>query len=79
MFSHRAPDPLTTTYNQSGREGIMQVPTEFEKDARMRSHLRDEKHAALSVLMDRELLVTYALASNEVCLSMYIYSSIHPN
>jgi hypothetical protein len=74
MFSHRAPDPLTTTYNQSGQEDIMQIPTEYEKDARMRSHLREEKHAALCVLMDKELLLNYALAANEVrlCVSTFI-------
>ncbi|KAJ5252986.1 hypothetical protein N7489_003396 [Penicillium chrysogenum] len=38
---------------------------ESDTNARTRSHLRDEKHAALAVLMDNELLVTYALASQE--------------
>jgi hypothetical protein len=44
----------------------METPTEYEKDSRMRTHLREEKHAALCVLMDKELLVNYALAANEV-------------
>ncbi|CAG8368343.1 unnamed protein product [Penicillium salamii] len=64
-FAHRATDPTTTVYNQSGHDHIMQVPSEYEKDTRMRTHLRDEKHAALCVLQDREMLVTYALAANE--------------
>ncbi|KAJ5339397.1 hypothetical protein N7452_006125 [Penicillium brevicompactum] len=64
-FSHRAPDPTTTTYNQSGRSNVMQIPTSYEKDTRMRSHLREEKHAALCVLQDKEMLITYALAANE--------------
>ncbi|CAI7602126.1 unnamed protein product [Penicillium glandicola] len=64
-FSSRAPNPLTTSYNRAGPDGTTEPQTAFEKDARTRSHLRDEKHAALAVLMDNELLVTYALASRE--------------
>ncbi|KAJ5437556.1 hypothetical protein N7445_006100 [Penicillium cf. griseofulvum] len=64
-FSGRAPNPFTTSYNRAGPDGIIEPQTAFEKDARTRSHLRDEKHAALAVLMDNELLVTYALASRE--------------
>ncbi|KAJ6177789.1 hypothetical protein N7519_008250 [Penicillium mononematosum] len=56
--------PLTTSYNGAGQDDT-EPQTAFEKDARTRSHLRDEKHAALAVLMDSELLVTYALASRE--------------
>jgi hypothetical protein len=64
---------MSPSYDQSntvehvGPGNTVQTPTEFERDLRARSHLRDEKHAALSVLMDRELLVTYALAAREVC------------
>ncbi|KAJ5201094.1 hypothetical protein N7449_005897 [Penicillium cf. viridicatum] len=57
--------PLTASYNRAGLNSITEPQTAFEKDARTRSHLRDEKHAALAVLMDNELLVTYALASRE--------------
>jgi hypothetical protein len=64
-FTSRAPNPLTTSYNGAGEDDT-EPQTAFEKDARTRSHLRDEKHAALAVLMDNELLVTYALASQEV-------------
>ncbi|KAJ5973013.1 uncharacterized protein N7479_002931 [Penicillium vulpinum] len=64
-FSGRAQNPLTTSYNRAGPDGMTEPQTAFEKDARTRSHLRDEKHAALAVLMDSELLVTYALASRE--------------
>ncbi|KAJ5260213.1 hypothetical protein N7505_009594 [Penicillium chrysogenum] len=63
-FTSRAQNPLTTSYNGAG-EDDREPQTAFEKDARTRSHLRDEKHAALAVLMDNELLVTYALASQE--------------
>lgn len=56
----------TNTVQHIGPDNTVQTPTEFERDLRSRSHLRDEKHAALSVLMDRELLVTYALAAREV-------------
>lgn len=56
----------------------MQVPSEYEKDTRMRTHLRDDKHAALCVLQDREMLVTYALAANEVrSPQFYIYIYIY--
>lgn len=65
-FNARAQNPLTTPYNRAGPNGTTEPETAFEKDARTRSHLRDEKHAALAVLMDSELLVTYALASREV-------------
>ncbi|EKV04546.1 hypothetical protein PDIG_88620 [Penicillium digitatum PHI26] len=64
-FNGRAQNPLTASYNRAGPNGITEPQTAFEKDARTRSHLRDEKHAALAVLMDSELLVTYALASRE--------------
>lgn len=64
-FTSRAQNPLTTSYNGAGEDDT-EPQTAFEKDARTRSHLRDEKHAALAVLMDNELLVTYALASQEV-------------
>ncbi|KAJ5392867.1 hypothetical protein N7465_011841 [Penicillium sp. CMV-2018d] len=64
-FNARAQNPLTTSYNRAGPDGTTEPQTAFEKDARTRSHLRDEKHAALAVLMDNELLVTYALASRE--------------
>ncbi|KAJ5505052.1 hypothetical protein N7463_007926 [Penicillium fimorum] len=64
-FSSRAQNPFTTSYNRPGPDRITEPQTAFEKDARTRSHLRDEKHAALAVLMDNELLVTYALASRE--------------
>ncbi|KAJ5319880.1 hypothetical protein PENANT_c026G05942 [Penicillium antarcticum] len=70
-FSFTAPDPMSPSYDQSntvehvGLDNTVQTPSEFEQDMRSRSHLRDEKHAALSVLMDRELLVTYALAARE--------------
>ncbi|CAI7637518.1 unnamed protein product [Penicillium discolor] len=64
-FNARAQNPLTTPYNRAGPNGTTEPETAFEKDARTRSHLRDEKHAALAVLMDSELLVTYALASRE--------------
>jgi hypothetical protein len=56
----------TNTVQHIGPDNSVQTPTEFERDLRSRSHLRDEKHAALSVLLDRELLVTYALAAREV-------------
>jgi hypothetical protein len=65
-FNARAQNPLTTSYNRASPNSITEPQTAFEKDARTRSHLRDEKHAALAVLMDSELLVTYALASREV-------------
>lgn len=64
-FNARAQNPLTS-YNRAGPNSTTEPQTAFEKDARTRSHLRDEKHAALAVLMDSELLVTYALASREV-------------
>ncbi|KAJ5173616.1 uncharacterized protein N7500_001547 [Penicillium coprophilum] len=64
-FSGRAQNPFTTSYNRAGPDGITEPETAFEKDAHTRSHIRDEKHAALAVLMDSELLVTYALASRE--------------
>ncbi|KAJ5598697.1 hypothetical protein N7537_008781 [Penicillium hordei] len=64
-FNARAQNPLTTSYNRASPNSITEPQTAFEKDARTRSHLRDEKHAALAVLMDSELLVTYALASRE--------------
>ncbi|OGE53827.1 hypothetical protein PENARI_c007G02484 [Penicillium arizonense] len=70
-FSFNAPDPMSLSYDQTntvqhiGPDNSVQTPTEFERDLRSRSHLRDEKHAALSVLLDRELLVTYALAARE--------------
>ncbi|KAJ6150467.1 hypothetical protein N7471_001666 [Penicillium samsonianum] len=64
-FTGRAQNPLTTSYNRAGQDAIPEPQTAFEKDARTHSHLRDEKHAALAVLMDSELLVTYALASRE--------------
>ncbi|KAJ5822531.1 hypothetical protein N7447_004871 [Penicillium robsamsonii] len=64
-FSGRAQNPFTTSYNRAGPDGTTEPQTAFEKDARTRSHLCDEKHAALAVLMDNELLVTYALASRE--------------
>ncbi|KAK4866025.1 hypothetical protein LT330_008765 [Penicillium expansum] len=64
-FNGRAQNPLTASYNRAGPNGITEPQTAFEKDARTRSHLRDEKHAALAILMDSELLVTYALASRE--------------
>jgi hypothetical protein len=35
---------------------------------KLRSRLREERHAALCVLMDRELLTIQALAAQEVCL-----------
>ncbi|CRL21593.1 unnamed protein product [Penicillium camemberti] len=63
-FNARAQNPLTS-YNRAGPNSTTEPQTAFEKDARTRSHLRDEKHAALAVLMDSELLVTYALASRE--------------
>ncbi|KAJ0422752.1 hypothetical protein BJY00DRAFT_279372 [Aspergillus carlsbadensis] len=34
---------------------------------KLRSRLREERHAALCVLMDRELLTIQALAAQEVC------------
>ncbi|CAG8896969.1 unnamed protein product [Penicillium egyptiacum] len=64
-FTSRAQNPLTASYNRAG-EDDSEPQTAFERDARTCSHLRDEKHAALAVLMDSELLVTYALASREV-------------
>ncbi|KAI2703473.1 hypothetical protein CBS147333_8793 [Penicillium roqueforti] len=63
-FRDRAPNPLTASYNRPGQGGT-ESQTAFEKDARTRPHLRDEKHAALAVLMDNELLITYALSSRE--------------
>lgn len=65
-YHANAQNPLTTPYNGAGPNGRSASQTAFEKDVRTRSHLRDEKHAALAVLMDSELLVTYALASREV-------------
>lgn len=57
----------------------MELPTEYEKDIRMRSHLRNEKHAALCVLMDREMLVTYALTANEVHIFPIHNAPLMPN
>lgn len=41
--------------------------TSIEQEKKVRSRLREERHAALSVLMDRELLMVQALAAQEVC------------
>lgn len=57
----------------------MEFPTEYEQDIRKRSHLRDDKHAALCVLMDREMLVTYALTANEVNIFPIRYAPLMPN
>lgn len=65
-YHTNAQNPLTTPYNSTDPNRQSASQTAFEKDVRTRSHLRDEKHAALAVLMDNELLVTYALASREV-------------
>jgi hypothetical protein len=78
-FSGRAPNPFTTSYNRAGPDGTIEPQTAFEKDARTRSHLRDEKHAALAVLMDNELLVTYALASREVRSPSFLNPAIEMN
>ncbi|KAJ5933164.1 hypothetical protein N7516_007653 [Penicillium verrucosum] len=64
-YHANAQNPLTTPYNSTDPNRQSASQTAFEKDVRTRSHLRDEKHAALAVLMDSELLVTYALASRE--------------
>ncbi|PLB47888.1 hypothetical protein P170DRAFT_465413 [Aspergillus steynii IBT 23096] len=39
--------------------------TSLEQEKKVRSRLREERHAALSVLTDRELLTTQALAAQE--------------
>ncbi|THC89746.1 hypothetical protein EYZ11_010811 [Aspergillus tanneri] len=39
--------------------------TSIEQEKKVRSRLREERHAALSVLMDRELLTTQALVAQE--------------
>lgn len=40
--------------------------TTIEQEKKVRSRLREERHAALCVLMDRELLTMQALAAQEV-------------
>lgn len=40
--------------------------TTIEQEKKVRSRLREERHAALCVLMDRELLTMQALVAQEV-------------
>jgi hypothetical protein len=40
--------------------------TTLEQEKKVRSRLREERHAALCVLLDRELLTLQALANQEV-------------
>lgn len=49
--------------------------TSLEQEKKVRSRLREERHAALSVLTDRELLTTQALAAQEVS---YSFLLLHP-
>ncbi|KAK1139656.1 hypothetical protein N8T08_000593 [Aspergillus melleus] len=44
--------------------------TSLEQEKKVRSRLREERHAALSVLTDRELLTTQALAAQETCVML---------
>ncbi|CBF69965.1 hypothetical protein AN6206.2 [Aspergillus nidulans FGSC A4] len=57
------PSPLTPASAASASTSAYAVPSAQEK--RMRSRLREERHAALCVLMDRELLTIQALAAQE--------------
>lgn len=38
------------------------------QEKKVRSKLREERHTAQCVLMDRELLMVHALAAHEVCI-----------
>ncbi|KAA8650714.1 uncharacterized protein ATNIH1004_003402 [Aspergillus tanneri] len=47
------------------RGSVSPYHTSIEQEKKVRSRLREERHAALSVLMDRELLTTQALVAQE--------------
>ncbi|KAI9934882.1 hypothetical protein MW887_000503 [Aspergillus wentii] len=57
MFGYDTPDHIR------GSPSIYH--TSIEQEKKVRSRLREERHAALSVLMDRELLMVQALAAQE--------------
>ena len=45
---------------------------------RMRTRMREEEHAALAILSDWELLVTYALTSRRVSLPSTFHLHLYP-
>ena len=51
--------------------------TSIEQEKKVRCRLREERHAALCVLMDRELLTIQALAAQEVFTSLVDLSDLH--
>lgn len=50
------------------------TPLPVEQEKRIRSRLREERHAALCVLMDRELLTVQALAAQEVSVIQFEFT-----
>ncbi|KAJ5081923.1 hypothetical protein NUU61_010187 [Penicillium alfredii] len=56
-YSTVAPDPFSPSYLRSQARA--------DREDRQSQHIREEKHAALAVLMNRELLLTHALSSRE--------------
>jgi hypothetical protein len=58
------------------RGSLSNYHTSVEQEKKVRSRLREERHAALCVLMDRELLTMQSLAAQEV--RSVLFQSITP-
>ncbi|KAL2872697.1 uncharacterized protein BJX67DRAFT_340141 [Aspergillus lucknowensis] len=60
------PNPHNQHRHSHGPSSLTyQPPLSHEQEKKLRSRLREERHAALCVLMDRELLTIQALAAQE--------------
>ena len=70
--SHPDPDHGRATTSSTSTSTYR---TTIEQEKKVRARLREERHAALSVLLDRELLMVQALAANEVCCHLFLFIS----
>ncbi|KAB8235381.1 uncharacterized protein BDW43DRAFT_31909 [Aspergillus alliaceus] len=64
-YSGRQTHPPGIGLEMNRMRGLSNYHTTIEQEKKVRSRLREERHAALCVLMDRELLTVQALAAQE--------------
>ncbi|KAE8384952.1 hypothetical protein BDV23DRAFT_188739 [Aspergillus alliaceus] len=62
---HKQLTPTGYDPEMNRMRGLSNYHTTIEQEKKVRSRLREERHAALCVLMDRELLTVQALAAQE--------------